>query len=157
MFEEVTCQDEDGKQYFEGATWSVGSCMLCACLSGIIQCSREVWLVTFLELTQPIGAVTFTESCNQPECNVAKYMEKNAGVCHGKFPVAFVADRIFYHGTFSLTSTDINVRLPCILTFTGMLSTFDFPRRFRCSLQKFAYLTTTKTVFFARFISLHTS
>ncbi|XP_044169377.1 uncharacterized protein LOC122953512 [Acropora millepora] len=79
---EVTCQDEDGKQYFEGATWSVGSCMLCACLSGIIQCSREVWLVTFLELTQPIGAVTFTESCNQPECNVAKYMEKNAGVCH---------------------------------------------------------------------------
>ena len=139
MFEEVTCQDEDGKQYFEGATWSVGSCMLCACLSGIIQCSREVWLVTFLELTplknQPIGAVTFTESCNQSECNVAKYMEKNAGVCHGKFPVAFVADGIFYRGSFTSTSTDIDVRLPCILTFTRMLSTFDFLKRFRRSLQ----------------------
>ena len=91
---------------------------------------------------------------------MAKYMEKNAGVCYGKFPLAFVADRIFYHGTFSLTSTDIDVRLPCILTFTGMLNTFDFLRRFRHSLRKFAYLTTTKIAFFvrfARFISLHAS
>ena len=97
--------------------------MQCACTSGIIQCSRKVSLVKFLELTplknQPIGAVTFTESCNQSECNVAKYMEKNAGVCHSKFPVAFVADGIFYCGTS--TSTDIGVRLPRILTFTGHL------------------------------------
>ena len=84
--------------------------MQCACISGIIQCSRKVSLVQFLELTppenQPIGAVTFTESCNHPECNVAKYMEKNAGVCHGKFPVAFVADQIFYRGTLTLTSIE---------------------------------------------------
>ena len=142
--------------------------MQCACTSGIIHCSRKVSLVKFLELTPlenpPIHAVTFTELCNQSECSVAKYMEKNAGVCYGKFPVAFVADRIFYHGTFSLTSTDIDVRLPCILTFTGMLSTFDFLRslrRFRRSLQKFAYLTIKKnSIFFARFarfISLHAS
>ena len=113
--------------------------MQCACTSGIIQCSRKVSLVKFLELTplenQPIRAVTFTESCNQWVCNVAKYMEKNAGVCHGKFPVAFVADGIFNRGTFTLTSTDIDVRLPCILTFTSMLSTFDFLKRFRRSLQ----------------------
>ena len=118
--------------------------MQCACTSGIIHCSRKVSLVKFLELTPlenpPIHAVTFTELCNQSECNVAKYMEKNAGVCYGKFLLAFVADRIFYHGTFSLTSTDIDVRLPCILTFTGMLSTFDFLRRFRRSLLK--YLAT---------------
>ena len=139
--------------------------MQCACTSGIIQCSRKVSLVKFLELTPPedppIGAVTFTESCNQPECNVAKYMEKNAGVCHGKFPVAFVADRIFYHGTFSLTSTDIDVRLPCILTFTGMLSTFDFLRRFRRSTAEICIFNNNKnSIFFARFarfISLHTS
>ena len=96
--------------------------MQCACTSGIIQCSRKVSLVKFLELTplknQPIGAVTFTESCNQSECNVAKYMEKNAGVCHSKFPVAFAADGIFYYGAFTSTSTDIGVRLPRILTFT---------------------------------------
>ena len=113
--------------------------MQCACTSGIIQCSRKVSLVKFLELTplenQLIGAVTFTESCNQSECNVAKYMEKNAGVCHGKFPVAFVADGIFYCGTFTSTITGIDVRLPCILTFTKMLSTFDFLKRFRRSLQ----------------------
>ena len=79
--------------------------MQCACVSGIIQCSREVSLINykFLELTQlehqPIRAVAFTDSCNQPECNVANYVEKNAGVCHGKLPVAFVADGIFYRGT----------------------------------------------------------
>ena len=60
MFEEVTCQDEDGNQYFEGATWSVGSCMHCACISSIMQCSREVSLVTSLE-NEPTGAVTFTK------------------------------------------------------------------------------------------------
>ena len=113
--------------------------MQCACTSGIIQCSRKVSLVKFLELTplknQPIGAVTFTESCNQSECNVAKYMEKNAEICHGKFPVAFVADEIFYRGTFTSTSTDIDVRLPCISTFTRMLITLDFLKRFPRSPQ----------------------
>lgn len=113
--------------------------MQCACTNGIIQCSRKVSLVKFLELTplenQLIGAVTFTESCNQSECNVAKYMEKNAEVCHGKFPVAFVADGIFYRRTFTSTSTDIDVRLPCISTFTRMLITLDFLKRFRRSLQ----------------------
>ncbi|XP_015780086.1 PREDICTED: kielin/chordin-like protein [Acropora digitifera] len=93
-FSEVTCQDEDGNQYFEGATWSVGSCMQCACVSGIIQCSRVVSLVSFLKLNQPIGAVTFTESCNQSECNVAKYMEKNAGVCHA----CRWNDKLYYDG-----------------------------------------------------------
>ena len=126
--------------------------MLCECISGVIRCSREVLLVKFLELTplenQP-SLTVLNEWCNQAECNVAKYMEKNAGVCHGKFLVAFVlADQIFYRGTVTLTSADIDNRLPCILTFTGMLSTFDFLRRFRRSLQKFAYLTT---FFFARF------
>ena len=138
--------------------------MQCACKSGIIRCSREVSLVKFLELT-PLGnqrsLTVFTERCNQPECNVAKYMDKNADVCHGKFPVAFVADQIFYRGTLTFTSADIDIRLSCILTSTGMLSTFDFLGRFRRSLQKFAYLTTTKTAFlfarFARFISLHAS
>lgn len=138
--------------------------MQCACISGIIRCSREVSLVKFLELT-PLenqrSLTVFTEWCNQPECNVAKYMEKNTGVCHGKFPVAFVAHQIFYRGILTLTSADIDIRLPCNLTFTGMLSTFDFFRKFRRSPQKFAYLTTTKTALlfarFARFRSLHAS
>ncbi|XP_015753284.1 PREDICTED: kielin/chordin-like protein [Acropora digitifera] len=94
---EVTCQDEDDNQYFEGTTWSVGSCMQCTCISGIIRCSREVSLVKFLELTpledQPSFTV-FTEWCNQPECNVAKYMEKNAGVCHA----CRWNDKIYYDG-----------------------------------------------------------
>ena len=66
---------------------------------------------------------------------MAKYMEKKAGVCHGTFPVAFVAGGIFYRGTFTLTSTGIDVQLPCILTFSGMLSTFDFLRMLRRSPQ----------------------
>ncbi|XP_015780085.1 PREDICTED: uncharacterized protein LOC107357960 [Acropora digitifera] len=94
---EVTCQDEDGNQYFEGATWSVGSCMQCACISGIIRCSREVSLVKFLELT-PLenqrSLTVFTERCNQPECNVAKYMEKNTGVCHA----CRWNDKLYYDG-----------------------------------------------------------
>ena len=108
--------------------------MHCACTSGIIQCTRKVSLVKFLELTplenQPIRAATFTESCNQSQCNVAKYMEKKAGVCHGKVSLLFVAGGIFYRGTFTLTSTDIDVRLARILTFSGrLLSAFNFLRR----------------------------
>ena len=118
--------------------------MQCKCMSGIIRCSRDVTLVKFLELTplenQP-SLTVFPEWCNQPECNVAKYMGKNAGVCHGKFPVAFLADQIFYRGTLTLTSADIDIPLPCILIFTGMFifGMFDFLRRFRRSLLKFAF------------------
>ncbi|XP_068742842.1 uncharacterized protein [Montipora capricornis] len=84
---ELTCQDEDGLQYFEGASWSVGACMQCSCKSGLIQCSRKIVLEKFLELiplqNRRIDAqVTFTERCNQSECNVARYTEKNADVCH---------------------------------------------------------------------------
>ncbi|XP_068709163.1 uncharacterized protein [Montipora foliosa] len=84
---ELTCQDEDGLQYFEGASWSVGACMQCSCKRGSIHCSRKIVLEKFLELiplqNRHIGAqVTFTERCNQSECNVARYTEKNADVCH---------------------------------------------------------------------------
>ncbi|XP_068742843.1 uncharacterized protein [Montipora capricornis] len=84
---ELTCQDEDGLQYFEGASWSVGACMQCSCKRGSIHCSRKIVLEKFLELiplqNRRIGAqVTFTERCNQSECNVARYTEKNADVCH---------------------------------------------------------------------------
>ncbi|XP_068709170.1 uncharacterized protein [Montipora foliosa] len=80
---ELTCQDEDGLQYFEGASWSVGACMQCSCKRGSIHCSRKVVLEKFLELI-PLQnrRKSFTERCNQSECNVARYTEKNADVCH---------------------------------------------------------------------------
>ena len=87
---EVTCQDEDSVQYFEGATWSVGKCIECRCKQGKIRCSRKVTLATFLHLTHEIKLAsenTFTEHCNQAECNVANFMKRNNGVCDGKFPM----------------------------------------------------------------------
>ncbi|XP_027057142.1 uncharacterized protein LOC113684043 [Pocillopora damicornis] len=46
----ITCRDEDSIQYFEGATWSVGSCIQCSCTQGKIRCKRELLLVSFLQL-----------------------------------------------------------------------------------------------------------
>ncbi|XP_068742855.1 low-density lipoprotein receptor-related protein 4-like isoform X2 [Montipora capricornis] len=83
---ELTCQDEDGLQYFEGASWSAGACMQCSCKRGSIHCSRKIVLEKFLELiplqNRRKSGKSFTERCNQPECNVARYTEKNADVCH---------------------------------------------------------------------------
>ena len=87
-------------------------------------------------------------------------MEKNAGVCHGKFPVAFVADQIFLSWNFNFDKHRHRYSAALYFDLYWLLSTFDFLRRFRRSLQKFAYLTTKKQhVFarFARFISLHDS
>ena len=84
---EVTCQDEDSNQYFEGATWSVGECMKCSCLVGTIRCSRKVVYVTFLNLTPKNGLASdlnFDEDCSQPKCNVAEYMRTNKGICNGE-------------------------------------------------------------------------
>lgn len=84
---EITCQDEDSNQYFEGATWSVGKCIECSCVQGKIHCSRKLVFTSFLIFTQKIKKAsenTFTEDCNQTECNVAIYMTRNNGVCHGK-------------------------------------------------------------------------
>ena len=83
---EITCQDEDSNQYFEGATWSVGKCIDCRCVQGTIYCSRKVVLASFLLFTQKLqvaNEVTFTEYCNQTECNVATYIKRNKGICHG--------------------------------------------------------------------------
>ena len=85
---EVTCQDEDSIQYFEGATWSVGQCMQCSCIRGKINCKRKLILASFLLFTHKIQLAsesTFTEHCNQGDCNVANFMKRNHGVCHGKF------------------------------------------------------------------------
>ena len=87
-FPEVTCQDENSIQYFEGATWSVGKCMQCSCKQGVINCSREVVLASFLVFTHKIqiaSETTFKEHCNQTDCNVANFVRRNYGVCHGKF------------------------------------------------------------------------
>ncbi|CAH3158045.1 unnamed protein product, partial [Pocillopora meandrina] len=83
---EVTCRDEDSIQYFEGATWSVGSCIQCSCTQGKIRCKRELFLVSFLQLGGQKPAVilnepNFSENCDQFECNVANFMKKNNGVC----------------------------------------------------------------------------
>ncbi len=85
---EVTCQDEDSVQYFEGATWSVGKCVQCSCIQGRIHCSRKIAMASFLLFTpkSQIGnKITFTEHCNQSDCNVANFKKMNYGVCHGKF------------------------------------------------------------------------
>jgi len=84
---EITCQDEDSNQYFEGATWSTGKCIECRCVQGKIQCSRKLILTSFLlftQTTQNAGETSFTEDCNQLECNVATYMKINNGICRGK-------------------------------------------------------------------------
>ncbi|XP_020631307.1 uncharacterized protein LOC110068269 [Orbicella faveolata] len=59
--------------------------MECKCVQGKIQCSRKLVLASFLLFTQTIqkaSEITFTEDCNQMECNVATYMKRNHGVCH---------------------------------------------------------------------------
>ncbi len=84
----VTCQDEDSTQYFEGATWYVGKCIQCSCIQGKINCSRiVVLLASFLLSTEVASELNmFIEHCNQMDyCNVANFMKKNRGVCHGKF------------------------------------------------------------------------
>ena len=83
FFSEVTCRDEDSIQYFEGATWSVGSCIQCSCTQGKIRCTRELLLVSFLQLggQKP----KFSDNCDQFKCNVANFMKKNDGVCKGQF------------------------------------------------------------------------
>ena len=63
--------------------------MKCACVHGKIQCSRTVVFVSFLQLTSsPVPRLAsdqkFTEHCNQTECNVAKFMMLNKGVCNGE-------------------------------------------------------------------------
>ena len=83
---EISCQDEGSNQYFEGATWSVGKCIDCRCAQGTISCSRKIILASFLLFTQKLqlaNEITFTEDCNQTECNVAKYIKRNKGICHG--------------------------------------------------------------------------
>ena len=78
---EITCQDEDSNQYFEGATWPVGKCIECRCVQSNIHCSRELVVTSLLLTIQN----TFAENCSQAECNVATYLKKNSGVCHGKY------------------------------------------------------------------------
>ncbi|XP_078357682.1 uncharacterized protein LOC144642574 [Oculina patagonica] len=79
---EVTCQDEDSTQYFEGATWSVGKCVQCSCIQGKINCSRKVVLLASFLSSQVASGNTFIEHCNQTDyCNVANFMKKNRGVC----------------------------------------------------------------------------
>ena len=86
---EVTCQDEDSTQYFEGATWSVGKCVQCSCIQGKINCSRKVVLASFLPSTQKIQVAsenTFIENCSQSNnCNVANFTKRSNGKCNGKF------------------------------------------------------------------------
>ena len=74
----VTCQDEDSNKYFEGVTWSADDCTQCTCNGGNINCSRELSL-----LTSP-QQETVRDDCNQKECNVARYVQKNHGVCKGE-------------------------------------------------------------------------
>ena len=84
----VTCQDEDSNQYFEGTTWSVGSCIKCSCAQGKIHCSRTAVLVSFLQLSGLVIVAsdqTFTEYCNQTSCNVASFVKANKEICYGKF------------------------------------------------------------------------
>ena len=84
----VTCQDEDSNQYFEGTTWSIGSCIKCSCAQGKIHCSRTAVLVSFLQLSGlPVFASdqTFIEYCNQASCNVVSFVKANKGICFGKF------------------------------------------------------------------------
>ncbi|KAJ7385556.1 hypothetical protein OS493_015134 [Desmophyllum pertusum] len=61
-----------------------GKCIECRCKQGKIRCSRKVTLASFLYLTHEIKLAsenTFTEHCNQAECNVANFMKRNNGVC----------------------------------------------------------------------------
>ena len=79
--------DEDSNHYFEGATWRVGGCMTCTCNQGKIYCSRKIKLVSFSQFNHQLRLdwdYTFTEHCNQTECNVANFMKRNVGVCTGE-------------------------------------------------------------------------
>lgn len=85
---EKACQDEASNWYFEGATWSVGKCIECRCVQRKIHCSRKLVLASFQLFDRKIrkdDEITFTEDCNQTElCNVASYLKRNNGICHGK-------------------------------------------------------------------------
>jgi len=90
----VTCEDENSHKYFEGATWSVGSCIQCTCQNGKIYCTRAIRIITSKQ-------ENITESCNQTICNVANYVEVHLGVCKGMPLTAFnVAKRTITKNRF---------------------------------------------------------
>lgn len=72
----ATCEDEDSRKYFEGATWFVGNCIKCNCTEGKISCNREIRIITSNE-------EMLTEDCNQTNCNMVEFLETKKGVCAG--------------------------------------------------------------------------
>ncbi|XP_073235527.1 uncharacterized protein [Porites lutea] len=72
----ITCQDEELNKYFEGATWSVGTCIQCSCQSGLIKCTRTISVSSSKNFEGRI-----TEHCYQTECNVARYVQENKAKC----------------------------------------------------------------------------
>ncbi|CAH3032747.1 unnamed protein product [Porites lobata] len=72
----IACQDEELNKYFEGATWSVGTCIQCSCQSGLIKCTRTISVSSSKNFEGRI-----TEHCSQTECNVARYVHENKDKC----------------------------------------------------------------------------
>ncbi|KAK3751367.1 hypothetical protein QZH41_009313, partial [Actinostola sp. cb2023] len=73
----VTCKDEMGNKYFEGATWKPNACTQCKCDGGVLQCYRTVTQLRHMQSAH----LVYNTTCRQPDCNVWKFTHENYEQC----------------------------------------------------------------------------
>ena len=71
------CSDEETNCYFDGVTWSVGDCIECRCIKGLISCNKTMTFVTSTTEQR-------IEQCSQPNCNIVDFLNSQKQVCKGK-------------------------------------------------------------------------
>ncbi|RMX57662.1 hypothetical protein pdam_00005012, partial [Pocillopora damicornis] len=80
--ENAVCRDNEGGVYLikDKNGWPVSQCMKCYCKGGLLTCSRH-FKINFPGYLS--GIYTHHEDCNQPLCNVAKFIRENGNDCEG--------------------------------------------------------------------------
>ncbi|XP_068746819.1 uncharacterized protein [Montipora capricornis] len=68
------CSDEETNCYFDGVTWSVGDCIECRCIKGLISCTKTMTFVTSTTEQR-------IEQCSQPNCNIVDFLNSQKQVC----------------------------------------------------------------------------
>lgn len=75
--------------------WPVSQCMKCYCKGGLLTCSRH-FKINFPGYLS--GIYTQYEDCNQPLCNVAKFIRENGNDCEGIMG-ATISDKSSWHAS----------------------------------------------------------
>jgi len=63
----VTCKDEVGNTYVEGAEWVIARCVICRCKQGLLEC-----------IAYDYDKSQLMVSCLQPDCNVWQYIDPSS-------------------------------------------------------------------------------